>query len=99
MLYLVCFLVSAVALLSLGLFLSVRQNLRIDDSIEELGTQIEESLDIINDCYQRVSKVTEMPVESDDPVVQQLLADIRYTKHALLLIANKVISFDHNNEG
>lgn len=87
-----------VAVLLMLLFFSVRHNLQLEDRFEEIGEQVEESLDILNDCYQRISKVAEMPVGSDDPVVQQLLADIRHTKHAILLVANKVVTFDRDED-
>lgn len=83
-----------IVVLGIALFLSIRRNLELDERFEEMGEQVEESLDILNDCYQRVTKVSEMPVTSDDPVVQQLLSDIKYAKHAILLIANKIVTFD-----
>ena len=83
-----------IAVLGVALFFSIRRNLELDERFEEMGEQVEESLDILNDCYQRVTKVSEMPVTSDDPVVQQLLSDIKYAKHAILLIANKIVTFD-----
>lgn len=87
-----------VAVLAFALFKSVRRNLELEDRFEELGEQVEESLDILNDCYQRISKVAEMPVTSDDPIIQQLLADIKHTKQAVLLIANKVVTFDRDED-
>ncbi len=87
-------LIAIIVILAVALTISVRRNLELDDRFDELGEQVEESLDVLNDCYQRISKVAEMPVGSDDPVVRQLLADIKYTKHAILLVANKVVTFD-----
>ena len=87
-----------VVMLSVGLFISVRRNLELDDKFDELGEQVEESLDIIDDCYQRIAKVAETPVATDDPLVQQLVADIKHTKAALLLVANKVVTFDRGDE-
>jgi CHASE3 domain sensor protein len=85
-------------ILALALMISVRKNLDLSERFEEMGLQVEESLDIIDDCYQRITKATEIPVTSDEPVVQQLLSDIKYTKHAVLLIANKVITFDNEED-
>lgn len=81
-----------------GLFLSIKRNLEMADKIDELGDQVEETLDIIDGCYQRIAKVAEMPVTTDDPVIQQLVSDIKYTKQALLLIANKIVTFDQEEE-
>lgn len=87
-----------VVVLGISLFFSVRRNLELSDRFDEMGDQVEESLDILNDCYQRIAKVAEMPVTSDDPVIQQLLSDIKHTKHAILLVANKVVTFDRAEE-
>ncbi|HEY6020938.1 MAG TPA: hypothetical protein VIY48_13865 [Candidatus Paceibacterota bacterium] len=81
--------------LTLCLIISVRRNLELDDKFEELTDQVEESLDIIDGCYQRIAKVSEMPVASDDPIIQQLISDIKLTKTAILLIANKIVTFDN----
>lgn len=87
-----------VAVLAFALFQSVRRNLELEDRFEEQGEQVDESLDILNDCYQRIAKVAEMPVTSDDPIIQQLLADIKIAKQAILLIANKVVTFDRDED-
>jgi len=90
----ICFLIIVIMSLSAALIYSVKRNLEFDEKFEDMGQQVEESLDILNDCYQRIAKVAEMPVTTDDPVIQQLLADVRHTKNAILLVANKVVAFD-----
>lgn len=81
-------------LLFILLLYSVRRNLEFDTRFIEMGDQVEQSLDIIDECYRRVSIVAETPVASDDPMVQQLISDIKYTKQAILLVANKIVTFD-----
>ena len=73
-----------------ALIASVRRNLELIEKIEDLTDQVEISLDIIDDCYGKISKVSNIPAASDDPIVRQLLADIKHTKNALLLIANMI---------
>ncbi len=82
----------------LALFISIKRNLQLAEKVDELGDQVEESLDIIDDCYHRIVKATEIPVLSDEPVIQQLVADIKHTRHAVLLVANKLITFDQDDE-
>lgn len=84
--------------LGVGLFISTRKNLQLDDKYEEMAEQVEDSLDILNECYQRIAKVAEMPVTSDDPIIQQLVGDIKYAKHAVLLVANKIVTFDRTDD-
>lgn len=87
-----------VLILSLALIISVVRNLQYADKLEVLGDQIEESLDILDDSYQRIAKAAEMPVMSDEPIVRQLLQDIKHAKHAVLLVANKVVVFDREDD-
>ena len=87
-----------VVILSVLLYMSVRRTLYLDDKFEELGQQVEKSLDIIDECYGRISAVSETPVFSDEPVVKQLMGDVAYTRRALLLIANNIVTFDQDDE-
>jgi len=68
--------------------------LELNDKHEELADQIESSLDVLDDCYQKIAKVAETPVASDDPVVRELLHDVQRAKDAVLLVANMIVSFD-----
>lgn len=83
-----------IVVLSVALLVSIKRNLQLVEKIDELGDQVEESLDVLDDCFQRIVKASEIPVMSDEPVVQQLLNDIKQTRHAVLLVANKLITFD-----
>lgn len=87
-----------VVVLSAVLIISIARNLQYADKLEVLGDQIEESLDVLDDAYQRIAKVAEMPVMSDEPIIQQLLQDIKHAKHAVLLVANKVVVFDREDD-
>lgn len=71
---------------------------RLNDKLDELANQLEESLDIIDSCYQRISKTSQIPVVSDEPVIQQLINDIKEIKNSILLIANKLVTFDDVDE-
>lgn len=98
MIYAICGLVAIILVLSALLWISVRKNLEFEGKFQEIGEQIDESLDILNDCYQRIAKVSEIPVTSDDPYIQQLVADIKHAKNAILLVANKVVTFDSDED-
>jgi hypothetical protein len=98
MTYALAFLVALVIVLSTLLWFSVKRNLLYSDKQEELGDQIEESLDIINECYKRISRISGIPAASDDPIIRQLVSDIKYTRESLLLIANKVVSFEQEDD-
>lgn len=98
MIYAIVFLSAAVFCLSLALYFSVQKAFALDDKFQELGRQVESSLDILDECYNRISAVSETPVFSDEPVVKQLMNDVAYSRHALLLIANNIVTFDRDDE-
>lgn len=93
-------LVGSVLLLviSVLLLMSLRRNLELSEQLDDLAEQIEESLDIMNDCYQRVAVVADMPVYSDEPQIKQLVQDIKHVKHAIILVANRMVAFDEDDD-
>jgi hypothetical protein len=75
-------------LLSFFLFFSIRLNLKNTDKLERISERIEESLDVLDVCYQRATARAALEVLSDEPVVRELVEDIRISKDAILLVAN-----------
>ena len=59
----------------------------------ELEEQVEESLDVLDMCYSRISEAAMTPVASDDPVVVEVVKSVKDSKDAVLLVANKLIKF------
>lgn len=95
----ICIVQLVIILVLIGaLIMSVRKCLDLVEKHEELGAQVEESLDILDECFQRISKTAELPIASDDPIVKNLLDDIKFAKHSILLVANKMVEFDQQEE-
>ena len=67
--------------------------LKLAKIIFRLEDQIEESLDIIDSCYSRISEASETQVFSDEPLVKNFMNDLSMSRDALLLIANKIVLF------
>ena len=91
-LFLVC------SCLSVGLFFSVKKNLELLSQIDDISDQIEESLDIIDASYKRISEKASLEVMSDEPVIRELVADMKASKDALILVANKIVQPLTNND-
>ena len=79
------------AALSAVLYFSLRLNLQNQDKFEEISEQIDESLDVLDACYQRAAQRAKLEVLSDEPVVRELLEDIKTTRDAILLVANLIV--------
>lgn len=85
------FLLSVICLLAVICFWSIRKNLQYSEKLQEVGDQVEESLDVLDACYQRAAERAKLEVFTDEPVVKELLEDIRTTRDAILLVANLIV--------
>ncbi len=58
---------------------------------------IKESLDIMDNSYQEISKILQYPLTFDDPHVRSVQNEIRKTGDAILRIAKKVSNVNNKN--
>lgn len=72
---------------------TVRKNLELNDQREMLVDQIEESLDMLDECYDRLARNADIPVLSDEPVIREVVADIKRARNTVLAIAGKVVTY------
>lgn len=79
------------AVVSVVLYYSIKKNLELLQLLDDLNDQVEESLDILDGSYQRISQKASLEVMSDEPVVRELIADMKSAKDALILVANKIV--------
>ena len=82
-------------LAAVGIYFSVRFGLvilKVQDSIEE-------SLDVLDERYESISKILEIPLFYDSPEIRKVVGDIRQTRDAILVIANSIgASIDSDDE-
>lgn len=71
----------------------VRKNLQLEDQRERLVDQIEESLDMLDSCFQGISRAADIPVLTDEPVIREVLGDIKRAKNTVLAIASLVVTY------
>jgi len=76
----------------------VRKNLALSDQREELVDQIEQSLDMLDECHRRLSHNSEIPVLSDEPIIKEVIGDVRRAKNAVLAIAAKVVVYGQDKD-
>jgi len=86
----------ATLLLACSIYLNmvtVKQNLALSDQREDLVDQIEESLDMLDTCYARLAHHAAIPVLSDEPVIQDVIRDIKLARNTVLAVASKVVAY------
>lgn len=90
------FLLITFVLLTLVTFVSYR----LAKKMMAIEDQTEASLDILDDVYSRLSYSASIPIMHDEPVVKQVVADIKSARDAVMLIASKIANdFDQADEG
>lgn len=58
--------------------------------ILRMETALEESLDILNERYSKMNEIAQRPVFFDSVEVRQVIAEIKASHEAILLVANKL---------
>jgi DNA-binding transcriptional ArsR family regulator len=82
-----------------GCVVAIQRSLTLVEKIDEISSQVEESLDLIDESYANVSRHLKSPVLFDDPVVVTMVRDVKQARDAMLLIANKVTEPFSNETG
>jgi len=59
---------------------------------------LEESLDKIDNKYQRISDILEIPLFFDSPEIRRLLIEIKDIKNIILEISSNLTSFNKNKK-
>lgn len=72
--------------------------LRFGKMILKIQDTIEDALDILDERYESMSKVLEIPVFFDSVEVRQVIDDIERSREAILLVANHLTTIDKNQD-
>ena len=77
---------------------AIKQNLILADQREELVDTIEESLDELDECYTAIATKAQIDVLSDEPIIRELINDIKRARNAMLSIASKVVVYGEQKD-
>lgn len=78
---------------------SIYGNVKLARKVFTIEDQTNHSLDILDNVYSRLSHASTIPVMHDEPVIKQVVNDIKEARDAVLLIANKISSgFSQSDE-
>ena len=81
-----------IVLLILLLSMSIYFCIKFALIILEVQESMEKSLDIIDEKYNKISAILEIPVFYDSPEIKKIVIDLEETRSALLYIANILTS-------
>jgi hypothetical protein len=77
--------------LAIALFYSLKKNIELMEQLDEVKDQVEESLDVLDFVYGRIYDKSQIEVLSDEPLVRELLQDIKAAKDTMIIVANKIV--------
>ena len=86
----------ATLLLIVSIWLNVRvikQNMMLNDQREALVDVIDDSLETFDACYARMAHHAEIPVLSDEPIIQDVVNDMKRARNAVLKVASQVVTY------
>lgn len=75
----------------------VRRQLTFIDKLEDINDRVEESLDILDQSYNRLSRLLETPVLFDDPVVVEMVESAKSARDAILVVANNIVEQEEDS--
>ena len=84
----------ALAILSIALVVTTVLLVKVGSFVLALEDSVDESLDILEESYQGIASVLEIPVMTDEPYVRRVLDDIRRARGAIVLVADKISTFN-----
>ena len=78
---------------SVLLFFSLKKNVELVEIIEDSTEQVEKSLEILEFYQERIERKSKLEIMLDDPIVRELIEDLRGSKEALSSIKEQLVEF------
>ena len=95
-------------ILSLGVYaiavtvllgVSLYFNYKFGRSLIRMEDALEESLDKLDEKYESISRVLEIPLFYDSPQIRQVVADIKACQDSILYVANEIGRLEEITDG
>ena len=77
-------------LVTVLLAISVYYNYKFGRALIRMEDALETSLDKLDDRYESISKILEIPLFYDSPQIRQVVADIKECQNSILYVANEI---------
>ena len=77
-------------LVTILLGISAYYNYKFGRSLIRMEDALEQSLDKLDDRYESMSKVLEIPLFYDSPQIRQVVQDIKECRDSVLYVANEI---------
>jgi len=86
-------------LVTVMLVISLYYNYKFGRALIRMEDALEESIEKLDDRYNSISKVLEIPLFSDSPQIRQVVADIKECQRSILFVANEIGRLEETTDG
>ena len=86
-------------LVTVLLGISIYYNYNFGRSLIRMEDALEESLDRLDERYESISKVLEIPLFYDSPQIRQVVSDIKACQQSILYVANEIGRLEEIEDG
>ena len=86
-------------LISVTLIISVYYNYKFGRALIRMEDALEDSIEKLDDRYNSIAKILEIPLFSDSPQVRQVVADIKECQRSILFVANEIGRLEESFDG
>lgn len=83
-----------IAILTILLIFAIYYSIKFAIILINMQEAIEESLDVIDEKYQKISKILEIPIFYESSEIKTVLHNLQDTRNSLLYVANKLSSIE-----
>jgi len=90
---------SFAAVVTVLLMFSIYYNLKFGRALIRMEDALEVSLDKLDERYESISKILEIPLFYDSPQIRQVVSDIRDCQDSILFIANEIGQLEEIPDG
>lgn len=86
-------------LVTVLLVISVYYNYKFGRTLIRMEDALENSLDKLDERYESVSKILEIPLFFDSPQIRQVITDIKICQESILYVANEIGRLEEIEDG
>jgi len=79
--------------------ISLYFNYKFGRTLIRMEDALEQSLDKLDDRYESISKVLEIPLFYDSPQIRQVVSDIKECQNSILFVANEIGRLEETQDG
>ena len=86
-------------LVTVLLVVSIYYNYKFGRALIKMEDALEVSLDRLDDRYESIAKILEIPLFYDSPQIRQVISDIKECQDSILFIANEIGQLEEIPDG